>query len=177
MPRCKKCKEKFEALHFNQKYCTHKKECIDEWISKAKTIQWKNKKRRLKEELKTTSDYIKEAQKWVNRFVRLRDKDKGCISCGTPLIGKYDAGHFFSAGGHGSIRLNPLNIHAQCVYCNQFEHGNLYNYHKELLNRIGSEAFEKLEKQSKGIHKHEKEELKQIIKEYKKKCKEIENYS
>jgi hypothetical protein len=51
----------------------------------------------------------------------------------------------------------------------------LYNYHKELLNRIGSEAFEKLEKQSKGVHKHDKEELKEIIKEYKKKCKEIEN--
>ena len=104
MPRCKHCKEKFEAIHFNQKYCT-KKECMDVWIKKAKEAQWKAKKRRMKEELRTTSDYVKEAQKWVNKFVRLRDKDKNCISCDAPLTGKFDAGHFFSAGGHGSVRL------------------------------------------------------------------------
>jgi len=43
MPRCKKCKVKFEALHFNQKYCT-KTECFEEWIKKAKAVQWKKKK-------------------------------------------------------------------------------------------------------------------------------------
>ena len=172
MPRCKKCKEKFEALHFNQKYCT-KTECFEEWINKAKQVQWKTKKRRMKEELKTTSEFVKEAQKWVNRFVRLRDKDKGCVSCGTPLVGKYDAGHFFSAGGHGSVRFDLRNINAQCVY----EHGNLFNYHKELLKRIGSKEFNNLELQSNGVHKHDKEELKQLIKEFKQKCKEIENNS
>ena len=177
MPRCKKCKEKFEALHFNQKYCTDKKECVEEWINKAKAVQWKKKKRRMKEELKTTSDYVKEAQKWVNKFVRLRDKDKGCVSCGSPLVGKYDAGHFFSAGGHGSVRFDLRNIHSQCVFCNQHLHGDLYNYHKELLKRIGSEEFNKLEQRSKGVHKHDKEELKQLIKEFKQKCKEIENNS
>ena len=176
MPRCKKCKEKFEALHFNQKYCT-KTECFEEWINKAKAVQWKKKKRRMKEELKTTSDYVKEAQKWVNKYVRLRDKDKGCVSCGTPLVGKYDAGHFFSAGGHASVRFDLRNINAQCVFCNQHLHGDLYNYHKELLKRIGSEEFNKLEQRSKGVHKHDKEELKQLIKEFKQKCKEIENNS
>ena len=175
MPRCKHCKEKFEPIHFNQKYCT-KDECIKIWVAKAKEVQWKKKKRRMKEELKTTSDYVKEAQKWVNKFVRLRDKDKGCISCGTPLVGKYDAGHFFSAGGHGSVRFDLRNINSQCTFCNQWQHGNLFNYHKELLKRIGSEEFNKLELQSKGVHKHDKEELKQLIKEFKQKCKEIEHY-
>jgi len=175
MPRCKHCKEKFEALHFNQKYCT-KTECFEERIKKAKAVQWKKKKRRMKEELKTTSDYVKECQKWVNKFVRLRDKDKTCVSCNKPLTGKYDAGHFFSAGGHGSVRFDVKNIHGQCVYCNQWEHGNLFNYHKELLKRIGSEEFNKLEMQSKSVHKHDKEELKEMIKEFKQKCKEIENF-
>ena len=148
MPRCKNCKEKFEAIHFNQKYCS-KDECMDAWIKSAKEVQWKKKKKRMKEELKTISDYIKEAQKWVNRFVRLRDKEQGCISCGTPLTGKYDAGHFFSAGGHGSA----------------------------LLSKIGSEEFDKMEMKSKGVHKWNREELENIIKEFKGKCKEIENFS
>ena len=157
MPRCKHCKEKYEAIHFNQKYCT-KDECMDAWIKSAKEVQWKKKKKRMKEELKTISDYIKEAQKWVNRFVRLRDKEQGCISCGTPLTGKYDAGHFFSAGGHGSVRFDVRNIHA-------------------LLTKIGSEEFDKMEAKSKGVHKWNKEELENIIKEFKEKCKEIENFS
>ena len=174
MPRCKKCKEKFEALHFNQKYCTDKKECIEEWINKAKQVQWKNKKRRMKEELKTTSEFVKEAQKWVNKFVRLRDKDKGCISCGTPLVGKYDAGHFFSAGGHGSVRFDLRNINAQCVYCNQYEHGNLYNYHKNLITKIGNENFKRLELKSHKIKKYTKDELRVMIKTYKEKCAKLQ---
>ena len=43
--------------------------------------------------------------------MRLRDQEQGCISCGTPLVGKYDAGHFFSAGGHGSVRFDEDNIY------------------------------------------------------------------
>jgi len=176
MPRCKNCKKKFEVLHFNQKYCTDD-ECLKIWVDKVKKLQWQKRKKRMKQELKTTSDYVKLCQLWVNRYVRLRDKDKGCISCDTPLTGKYDAGHFFSAGGHGSIRFDLNNIHAQCVYCNQYEHGNLFNYHKELLKRIGSEEFNKLEQRSKGVHKHDKEELKKMIIEFKHKCKLIEDNS
>jgi len=176
MPRCKHCKKKFIPIHFNQKYCTDD-ECLKIWVAKVKEVQWKKKKKRMKEEIKTTSDFVKECQKWINRYVRLRDKDKGCVSCGSPLTGKYDAGHFFSAGGHGSVRFDLNNIHAQCVYCNQYEHGNLFNYHKELLNRIGSEQFNKLEQRSKGVHKHDKEELKEMIIEFKKKCKLMEQNS
>ena len=34
MPRCKNCKEKFEAKHFNQKYC-FKTDCIKVWVETA----------------------------------------------------------------------------------------------------------------------------------------------
>ena len=175
MPRCKHCKEKFEAIHFNQKYCTEDK-CMEVWVEKAKEVQWKKRKKRLKEELRTVNDYVKEAQKWVNKYVRLRDREKGCVSCQSPLTGKYDAGHFFSAGGHGSVRFDERNIHAQCVYCNQWEHGNLYEYQKELIKRIGKKQFLILEEKSKKTEKFDKEELKKIIKKYKEKCKTIENF-
>lgn len=175
MPRCKHCKEKFEAIHFNQKYCTED-ECMKVWVEKAKQVQWKAKKRRMKEELRTTSDYVKEAQKWVNKFVRLRDKDKNCISCNQPLIGKFDAGHFFPAT-KASTRFDVRNISGQCVFCNRHKHGNLYQYHIRLLTKIGLKEFDDLERQSKKMKKWEKDELKDIIKLYKQKCKEIENNS
>ncbi len=175
MPRCKHCKEKFEAIHFNQKYCTED-ECMEVWVEKAKQVQWKAKKRRMKDELRTTSDYVKEAQKWVNKFVRLRDKDKNCISCNQPLIGKFDAGHFFPAT-KASTRFDLRNISGQCVFCNRHKHGNLYQYHIRLLTKIGLKEFEDLERQSKKMKKWEKDELKDIIKLYKQKCKEIENNS
>ena len=173
--KCKNCKDKFEAIHFNQKYCS-KPECMEVWIAKAKATQWKAKKRRMKAELKTTSDYVKEAQKWTNRFVRLRDKDKGCISCGEKFTGKFDAGHFFAAT-KSSTRFDLRNISGQCVLCNQHKHGNLYQYHLRLVSKIGLKEFDDLEKKSNIIKKWQKDELKEIIKLYKQKCKEIENNS
>ena len=172
MPRCKHCKKKFQPIKFNQKYCL-KPECVKVWVSLAKEKQWKTKKRKLKQELKTNRDYIKEAQFWVNKYIRLRDKNNGCISCNEPLTKKYDAGHFFSAGGHGIIRFHEDNIHGQCVRCNQHEHGNIYNYQKKLIAKIGEERFAKLEKLSVGIKRWEKDELIEIIKKYKKLCKKL----
>ena len=50
----------------------------------------------------------------------------------------------------------------------------MYNYQKELINRIGQEEFNKLEAKSNKVNKWDKEELKEIIKDFKLKCKEIE---
>lgn len=83
MPRCKNCKEKFEPLRFNQKYC-FKDECVKVWVSAGKKIlQKQDRKRRakIKESLKTVKDYHKDAQRTFNTYVRLRDNGKECISC------------------------------------------------------------------------------------------------
>ena len=49
----------------------------------------------MRKDLKTHKDYIQILQKlFFNTFIRLRDKHQPCISCGKPLEGKYDAGHF-----------------------------------------------------------------------------------
>ena len=40
MPRCKNCKEKYEAKHFNQKYC-FKTECVKVWVQTSKVKNWK----------------------------------------------------------------------------------------------------------------------------------------
>ena len=51
------------------------------------------------------------------------------------------------------------------------------DYMAALLSKIGSEEFDKMEMKSKGVHKWNREELENIIKEFKGKCKEIENFS
>lgn len=165
--KCKVCKNKFNAKFFNQKTCFNPS-CILEFNKQVKTKQLKEKKKVIKESLKTNSEHRKELQVLVNRFVRLRDKDKPCISCLKQLKSKFDAGHYRSSGGNPELRFNELNIHAQCVYCNQHLHGNLIDYRINLIARIGLDKVEWLE----GSHEPLKlsiEEIKKLKEKYKEK--------
>ncbi len=170
MPRCKHCKEKFEAKHFNQKYC-FKPECVKAWVETAKQKNWKKEKKELKEKLETVQSLIKKAQTYFNAYIRARDKHKTCVSCDKPLGSKFDAGHYYSAGGFGSVRFNELNVHGQCVYCNQHLHANLLNYQIGIEQRIGGEALIELHEQAPKVRKYTREELRDIIEIYKLKTK------
>jgi hypothetical protein len=170
MPRCKNCKEKFEPIRFNHKYCL-KDECVRAFVAEAREQQWKQTKTRMKENLKTTSDWLKEAQVVFNKYIRERDKHKPCISCGSKLGDKFDAGHFWSSGGHKAVTFNEDNVHGQCVACNQWKHGNLINYREGLLKRIGEPKYEKLSQLANQTRRYSAEELKEIIKTYKNKIK------
>ena len=172
MPRCKHCKEKFEAKHFNQKYC-FKPECVKAWVETAKQKNWKKEKKELKEQLETVQSLTKKAQTYFNAYIRARDKHKTCVSCDKPLGSKFDAGHYYSAGGFGSVRFNELNVHGQCVYCNQHLHANLLNYQIGIEQRIGGEALIELHEQAHKVRKYTRQELRDIIETYKKKTKEI----
>jgi hypothetical protein len=79
MPRCKNCKEKFDAKHFNQKYC-FKSECVKVWVETAKVKNWKKEKKRLKDELETVqsltgkSKELEERKETTKRRIRNRAK-------------------------------------------------------------------------------------------------------
>jgi len=173
MPRCKNCKEKYEAKHFNQKYCFNP-ECVKVWVKSAKQKNWKKEKKELKEKLETVQSLTKKAQTYFNAYIRARDKHKTCVSCDKPLGSKFDAGHYYSAGGFGSVRFNELNVHGQCVYCNQHLHANLLNYQIGIEQRIGGEALIELHEQAHQVRKYTREELRDIIEIYKRKIKELE---
>jgi hypothetical protein len=95
---------------------------------------------------------IKIAQNWCNKYIRLRDKGLPCISCD---ISDYDlrvsklqwaAGHYMAIGAAPQLRFNEDNIHKQCNRnCNRGKHGNLIEYRKRLIIRIGLERVEALE--------------------------------
>ncbi|MGC5702989.1 recombination protein NinG [Pseudomonas sp. NFXW11] len=125
-----------------------------------------------KERLKSRADHLREAQAAVNEWVRLRDADLPCVSCGRHHDGQYHAGHYRTVGANPEIRFEPLNVWKQCAPCNTHLSGNLVNYRLSLLLRIGAEKLAWLE----GPHparKYTVEEIKAIKAEYREKIKEL----
>lgn len=125
-----------------------------------------------KEKLKSRADHLREAQAAFNEWVRLRDADRPCISCGRHHEGQYHAGHYRSVGANPELRFEPLNVWKQCAPCNTHLSGNLVNYRISLLQGIGAEKVEWLE----GPHEPRKytvEEIKTIKAEYRAKTREL----
>ena len=118
------------------------------------------------------SKQIAKTQKVFNAFIRKRDKDKGCVSCKSLKVDH--ASHYFSAGKYPALRFNEDNVHGSCLRCNYFMAGNLLEYRKTLVKRIGNYRLELLEGMaSRKVHKWSFLELKTIEQEYKKKFKEL----
>ena len=173
MKKCKNCQERFNPIRSTlEKYC-QKDECIRAMVCETKEKLWKQKKKKMKEDLMTVQDYMKIAQQTFNKYIRLRDYGKECISCGQPPK-KANAGHYFSQGGHSSVRFDEDNVHLQCEHCNSFLSGNLLNYQIGIEKRIGGQKLIELHSRAHEVKKWTAEELKEITDTYRKKIKEME---
>ena len=126
-----------------------------------------------KKDLMPKSEWVKLAQQVFNKFIRLRDQAKPCISCEAPLNGKFDAGHYFSCGAYPGLRFDEDNVHGQCVACNQHRHGNISEYVIRLPERIGLEAYEALQSRRGQKCQYSIPELKELIESYKLKIKQL----
>jgi hypothetical protein len=142
-------------------------------VEEVKAIQWKETKTRMKQDLKTLQDWLKETQTIFNKYIRLRDNGLTCVSCQLPPK-KKNAGHYFSSGGHSNVRFDEDNVHLQCEACNTFLSGNLLNYQIGIQKKIGAQKLLELQERAHVTKKWTIDELKEIIKEYKSKIKEIE---
>jgi len=169
--RCKNCKEKFEPVRFNAKYCL-KDECVRAFVAEAKEKQWKQTKTRMKANLKTTSDWLKEAQIVFNKYIRERDKGLNCISCKKPPL-KKNCGHYYSQGGHSNVRFDEDNCHLQCEHCNTYLSGNLLNYQIGIEKRIGAQRLIELQGRAHLEKRWSVDELKELIKKYKEKYNQL----
>lgn len=127
-----------------------------------------------KDRLKSRADWMREAQAAVNAYVRERDKDLPCISCGRHHQGQYHAGHYLSRGAHPELALDPRNIYKQCAPCNNHLSGNQINFRKGLISRCGIELVEWLEGPHEPKH-YTADQIKAIRDEYRKKLKELKN--
>jgi hypothetical protein len=133
--KCKECSEYFEPTRPLQQVCSPK--CAIEYKNRQEQKKWNERKKEMKEELKTLTDYKKDLEKEINTIVRLIDKPS-CISCSGSVE---NAGHYHSVGSNDSIRFNLHNIHGQCVYCNKHKGSNLHEYDLGLISRYGNDYW------------------------------------
>jgi hypothetical protein len=125
-----------------------------------------------REKLKSRADWMREAQAAVNAWVRERDRDLPCISCGRHHKGQYHAGHYLARGSHPHLALVENNLAKQCAPCNTYLSGNQLNFRIGLIARIGLEAVEALEADN-TVRKWSIAELQEIKALYKRKLKEL----
>lgn len=172
--KCKVCKKSFIPIYGdNQVTCGIN--CAKVYGLKLLEKEKKKENERLKESILTYNDYVKLLQKYFNTFIRLRDKDKKCISCNRILTGKFDAGHYFNYKSFPNLRIEEDNVHGQCVYCNQHLHGNLHYYREGLIKKIGLERFKALEMKANASKQNLTiDEIKEKINYYKLKIKDYE---
>lgn len=123
---------------------------------------------------KTVPQLLKIAEKHFNRYVRERDSVDGyvkCISCDRVIpTNESHASHYYSAGHNSALRFHEDNVHASCLRCNTFLHGNLIEYRKRLEVRIGTDKLLYLDNTCHNICKWDKVALIEIIETYKGKC-------
>jgi hypothetical protein len=151
MPRCLNCKSKFTPTYFLAKFCNDEK-CLDASIkyARAKVKQnaskvWQKEKQSIKTALKTLTQLEAEAKKSFQKFIRLRDRDLNCISCGVKTTELWDGGHYKKAEIYSGVIFNEMNCHKQCRKCNRFLNGNELNYRLGLIARYGEQYANDIE--------------------------------
>lgn len=154
-PKQKKCKSKGCGVLFTptrpmQTVCSVMCAVLDARIKREqaetkKRQEQRRKDRETRDRLKTRADWLKEAQAAFNAYIRARDADQPCISCGRHHTGQWHAGHYLSRGARPELAMHPDNCHKQCAPCNTHLSGNLVLYRVNLINKIGLDRVEWLE--------------------------------
>lgn len=104
-------------------------------------------------------------------YIRLRDKDEPCISCGLMKEGK-QAGHFAPAGGNDlELCFSEDNVNGECAECNGDFRGtgwHLIQMRPNLIRKIGEEKVLQIERQEsqRRVIKWEEQVLADKIKFY-----------
>ena len=175
--KCRVCREWFRPATTLQIACSPR--CALTAGREQRVTDQKRRDRKTREALKTKHELTKEAQAEFNAWIRERDHDQPCISCGrtpddsTLITGSYwHAGHFRSRGANPELRFDPLNTHKQCSQCNNQYSGNVTNYRIGLRTRIGDDALEWLEGPHEPKH-YSKDDLRQIRDHYRREARRL----
>lgn len=168
---CKGCGEKFQPVRPLQSAC--KPVCALKVAQRTRERKERKELREAKQKAKTRGDWQREAQQAFNSWIRKRDEDLPCISCGRWHNGQWHAGHYMTVGARPNLRFDEANCHKQCSVCNNHLHGNLVNYRRALIAKIGIDAVEGLEADQ-SVKKYSIDDLKSIKATYTRKRKELE---
>lgn len=166
--KCKVCKTKYTPRRAFECWCSP--ECglviAEQRRAKAEALKAKEQRkagREAKQAQKDRTDWASEAQDEVNRYVRYRDWNDGCISCDKPANwgGQWHASHYRSRGAASAIRFHLWNIHKACSECNKFKGGNIHGYTPKIIAKIGRGRVEWLKTQNQVV-KHDVAYLKRL---------------
>lgn len=123
-----------------------------------------------KKKLPKLSTMLKRAEVVFNSYIRWRDSSDGyftCISSGQTLpVDQMNAGHYVPVKNSSFLRFNEWNVNGECAYQNCYDKFHLVGYRKNLIDKIGLDAVEWLDANSRKKHKHSRQELEEIIKTY-----------
>ena len=170
MTKCKVCRTPFVKYRMAQKVCSP--ECAVEFAKTERERKERKELRARKEAAKSKAKWLQEAQDAFNAYIRERDRNLPCISCGRFHQGQYHAGHYRTVKAASGLRFNELNVHKQCAPCNNNLSGNIVEYRINLIRKIGLEKVEWLESFNEVV-RYSIEDTKRIKAEYKAKLKEM----
>ena len=168
--KCRICPEKFiprNSLHIccspscAYKYATQQSERKKKREEAEQRKAWNKRKADVKP-LKHWEDMT---QRVVNDYVRERDRELPCISCGTWDTVQWEAGHYRSRGAASHLRYNEDNLAKQCHRCNCELSSNAIHYREGLIARIGLQRVVALESNNEP-HRYTREELERIRARY-----------
>lgn len=178
------CGQRFKPAMSTQKVCSiacalamSKDSKVQKVAAKAITKQARQDLQERREKLKTKGEHLREAQASFNAYIRERDRLAGyaCISSGRPLDwngNAVDAGHWRSVGAAPHLRFDERNCHAQSKHDNRYLSGNAAEYRAGLIQRIGLEAVEALERDQ-SVRRYTIEDLQAIKALYRQKLKDL----
>lgn len=168
--KCKVCREGFRPFSSTQVACSLP--CALSLASAASAKARKAETKAARERLKTRGDYLKECQQAFNAWIRERDHAEPCISCQRHHTGQYHAGHYLTVGAHPELRFHADNCHKQCAPCNNHLSGNIVEYRKGLLAKIGPERLDWLEGKHEPV-KYTIDEIKEMTKHFRAEAKRL----
>lgn len=186
--KCKQCKQLFAPVKLLQSVCGFK--CAGLYAiaqrekkeANLKRIERKKTKEAL-EAIKPTKELLKDASRWFNKYIKLRDAHLPCISCGRYEIGTdtWDCGHFRTVGSAKHMRFIEDNAHKQCSSCNRGSEKYIQKrelvamaYEDNLRLRIGDERVDIIKRDNTQRH-YTPDEARALKAKYKSLCYELEN--
>lgn len=164
--KCVVCKEAYQPHQTLQRVCSTK--CGLAFAVGKREKKERATTREMKRVLRQTDRayWIKKAQTVFNAWIRERDAGLPCISCGKHHSGQYHAGHYRTVASCSALRFCEMQVWKQCAPCNLYKSGDIINYRKNLIKKIGIENVEKIENYNES-KRWSIQELKSIVDKYK----------
>lgn len=155
-------------------------DCYKKDKMSSKNYKKSERKQKLKKILNSAPnkipDYIKEADKQTSKLVRLMHVNEHgviiCCTCDKPMtFNEAQCGHYISRSEHGTRWLLD-NLRPQCDLCNK-KHEEDPSIFKERLEREIPGITEQLQALAREVVKTTKSDIIDLIKDYKKRIKDL----